>query len=166
MADIDGLVAELTLDEKAALTAGEDLWSTVAVERLSIPKVRVSDGPNGARGATAPGEGPHTSVCVPCGSALGATWDVDLVERVGLLLGQETRRRGCRVLLAPTVNIHRSPLAGRNFECYSEDPLHSGLLAAAFIRGAQSQGVATTVKHFVGNEAEFERMSMSSVIDE
>jgi beta-glucosidase len=166
MADIDGLIAELTLDEKAALTAGEDLWSTVAVERLNIPKVRVSDGPNGARGASLPGDGDNTSVCVPCGSALGATWDVDLVERIGALLGQETRRRGCRVLLAPTVNIHRSPLAGRNFECYSEDPLHSGTLAAAFIRGAQSQGVATTVKHFVGNDAEFERMSMSSVIDE
>ncbi|MEY2458927.1 MAG: beta-glucosidase, partial [Acidimicrobiaceae bacterium] len=166
MADIEGLVAELTLDEKAALTAGEDLWSTVAIERLSIPKVRVSDGPNGARGASAPGEGGNTSVCVPCGSALGATWDVDLVQRIGVLLGQETRRRGCRVLLAPTVNIHRSPLAGRNFECYSEDPLLSGRLATAFIRGAQSQGIATTVKHFVGNEAEFERMSMSSVIDE
>ena len=166
MADIEGLVNDLTLDEKAALTAGEDLWSTVAVERLSIPKIRVTDGPNGARGASLPGEAGNTSVCVPCGSALGATWDVDLIQRIGVLLGQETRRRGCRVLLAPTVNIHRSPLAGRNFECYSEDPLHSGALAAAFIRGAQSQGIATTVKHFVGNDAEFERMSMSSVIDE
>jgi beta-glucosidase len=166
MADIEGLIDELTLDEKTALTAGEDLWSTVEIERLSIPKIRVTDGPNGARGASLPGDGGNTSVCVPCGSALGATWDVDLLRRVGVLLGQETRRRGCRVLLAPTVNIHRSPLAGRNFECYSEDPLHSGTLASAFVQGVQSQDVATTVKHFVGNEAEFERMSMSSVIDE
>ena len=166
MADIEGLIDELTLDEKASLTAGEDLWSTVAIERLSIPKIRVTDGPNGARGASLPGDGTNTSVCVPCGSALGATWDVDLLRRVGVLLGQETRRRGCRVLLAPTVNIHRSPLAGRNFECYSEDPLHSGALASAFVQGVQSQGVSTTVKHYVGNDAEFERMSMSSVIDE
>jgi beta-glucosidase len=166
MPDIEGWVKELTLDEKAALTAGDDLWSTVGIDRLSIPKVRVTDGPNGARGASLPGETDITAVCVPCGAALGATWDTDLIERVGALLGLETRRRACRVLLAPTVNIHRSPLAGRNFECYSEDPLHSGALAAAFVRGAQSQGIATTVKHFVGNEAEFERMSMSSVIDE
>src|SRR6266513_746224 len=107
MADVESLVDEMTLDEKAALTAGEDLWSTVAIERL---------------------------------------------RRVGDLLGKETRRRGCRVLLAPTVNIHRSPLAGRNFECYSEDPLLSGRIAAGFVRGVQSQGVATTIKHFAGND--------------
>ena len=166
MTDIKGLVAALTLDEKAALTAGDDLWSTVAIDRLGIPKVHVTDGPNGARGAHLPGGSETTSVCIPCGSALGATWDVELVNRIGVLLGQETRRRGCRVLLAPTVNIHRSPLAGRNFECYSEDPLLSGMLAAAYIRGVQSQDVATTVKHFVANDAEFERMSMSSVVDE
>ena len=166
MTDIKALVAAMTLDEKASLTAGEDLWSTVAVERVGVPRVRVTDGPNGARGANLPGGSESTSVCIPCGSALGATWDVELVSRIGVLLGQETRRRGCRVLLAPTVNIHRSPLAGRNFECYSEDPLLSGLLAAAYIRGVQSQDVATTVKHFVANDAEFERMSMSSVVDE
>ena len=105
-------------------------------------------------------------MCVPCGSALGATWDPELVERVGSMLGEEARTKACRVLLAPTVNLHRSPLAGRNFECYSEDPLLSGKLAAAFVRGVQSQGVATTVKHFVGNDAEFERHTINSVIDE
>jgi beta-glucosidase len=105
-------------------------------------------------------------VCVPCGAALGATWDVDLLERVGALLGEEARTKAARVLLAPTVNLHRSPLAGRNFESYSEDPLLAGRLAAAFVRGAQSQGVATTVKHFAGNECETERMSADSVIDE
>ena len=103
----------------------------------------MTDGPNGARGATLPGRRarPGRRAC-PCGSALGATWDPELVERVGAVLGDEARTKACRVLLAPTVNIHRSPLAGRNFECYSEDPLLAGQIAAAFVRGVQSQGVA------------------------
>jgi beta-glucosidase len=167
--DIDALVQQLTLDEKASLTAGADNWSTVAIERLDIPAVFVTDGPNGARGPTLPGlgdDGTTTAVCVPCGAALGATWDVELLERVGALLGEQARTKACRVLLAPTVNLHRSPLAGRNFESYSEDPLLAGRLAAAFVRGAQSRGVATTVKHFAGNEYETERMSADSVIDE
>jgi beta-glucosidase len=163
---IEKLVADLTLDEKASLTAGQDLWTVPGVDRVGIPSVGVTDGPNGARGATLPGPEAQPTTCVPCGSALGATWDPTLVRRVGALLGQEARARGCHVLLAPTVNIPRSPLAGRNFECYSEDPLLSGTLAAAFIAGAQSERVATTVKHFVGNDAEFERYTMSSVIDE
>jgi beta-glucosidase len=165
--DIGALVAQLTLDEKAALMAGEDLWSTVAVERVGIPKVQVTDGPNGARGTALPGAGAAvSSFCAPCGSALGATWNVDLVEQIGSAIGADARSKSCRVLLGPTVNIHRSPLAGRNFECYSEDPLLSGKIAAAFVRGVQSHGVATTVKHFAGNDAEFERMTINSVIDE
>ena len=165
MTDVDKLVAELTLDEKAALTAGVDMWSTASVSRLGIPSIQLTDGPNGARG-NRPGPAGPTATCVPCGSALGATWDPDLVERVGALVGREARAMGARVLLAPTVNIHRSPLAGRNFECYSEDPLLAGRVAAGYVRGAQSQGVATTVKHFVGNDAEFERYTISSEIDE
>src|SRR6185369_4028897 len=97
--------------------------------------------------------------------ALGATWNPALVEQLGGALGDQTRTKACRVLLAPTVNLHRSPLAGRNFEAYSEDPLLTGKLAAAFVRGVQSQGVATTVKHYAGNEAEFERMTIDTVID-
>ena len=165
MADIDKLVAEMTPAEKASLTAGRDMWSTVAVPRLGIPAFRLTDGPNGARGATMGSTGP-TSVCLPCGSALGATWDPDLIERVGALAGAEARRKAARVLLAPTVNMHRSPLAGRNFECYSEDPYLAGRLAAAFVRGVQAQGVATTVKHLVANDAEFERHTVSSAVDE
>ncbi len=118
MTDVAKLVAELTLDEKAALTAGVDMWSTAPVPGLGIPSIQLTDGPNGARG-TQPGPAGPTATCVPCGSALGATWDPDLVERVGALVGREARTKGARVLLAPTVNIHRSPLAGRNFECYS-----------------------------------------------
>jgi len=164
--DLELLVSQLSVEEKASLTAGADFWTTVAIPRLDIPSVTVTDGPNGARGSALLGFGSVTAVCAPCGSALGSTWDVELVERVGAMLGEESRTKAARVLLAPTVNIVRSPLAGRNFECYSEDPLLTGKVAAAFIRGVQSQHVATTVKHFAGNEAEFERHTISSVIDD
>lgn len=163
--DIAALVASMTVEEKAAFTAGADFWTLVANERVGIPPIRVTDGPNGARGSALFGLGGETAVCVPCGSALGATWDPELVERVGVMLGEEALTKACRALLAPTVNLHRSPLGGRNFECYSEDPLLSGKTAAAFVRGVQSQGVVTTVKHFAGNDAEFERQSINSVID-
>jgi beta-glucosidase len=163
--DIAALVASMTIEEKAAFTAGADFWTLVANERVGIPPIRVTDGPNGARGSALFGLGGETAVCAPCGSALGATWDPELVERVGVMLGEEALTKACRVLLAPTVNLHRSPLGGRNFECYSEDPLLSGKTAAAFVRGVQSQGVVTTVKHFAGNDAEFERQSINSVID-
>ena len=163
---IEQLLRELTHDEKVLLLAGSDMWSTHPVPRLGIPKVRVTDGPSGARGGSMPGATTTTSLNVPCAAALGATWDVELIEAIGRTIGAEARTKSARVLLAPTVNIHRSPLSGRNFECYSEDPLLSGKAGAAFIRGAQSQGVATTVKHFAGNEAESERYTTSSVIDE
>jgi len=164
--DLELLVSQMTLEEKASLTAGADFWTTVPIPRLDVPSVTVTDGPNGARGSALLGFGAVSAVCAPCGSALGSTWDVELIERVGSMLGEESRTKAARVLLAPTVNIMRSPLAGRNFECYSEDPLLTGKVAAAFIRGVQSQDVATTVKHFAGNEAEFERHTISSVIDE
>jgi beta-glucosidase len=163
--DLAALVASMTVEEKAAFTAGADFWTLVANERVGIPPIRVTDGPNGARGSALFGLGGETAVCIPCGSALGATWDPELVERVGVMLGEEALTKACRVLLAPTVNLHRSPLGGRNFECYSEDPLLSGTTAAAFVHGVQSQGVVTTVKHFAGNDAEFERHSINSVID-
>src|SRR5687767_13178611 len=114
----DDLLEGLTLEEKVSLLAGEDWWHTAKVR--DIPQLKVTDGPIGARGAQYMGGPP--SVCFPCGTALGATWDVDLIHRVGQALGDETRAKGAHVLLAPTVNIHRTPLAGRNFECYSEDP--------------------------------------------
>jgi beta-glucosidase len=166
VADVEALVSALSLEEKASLTAGGGMMATAAVERLGIPTIAVTDGPNGARGTSSPGLGGPPSTCTPCGSALGATWNAALVERVGALIGQEALDRGCRGLLAPTVNLHRSPLAGRNFECFSEDPLLTGRLGAAYVRGVQSTGVFATVKHFVGNEAEFERSAINSVIDE
>jgi beta-glucosidase len=165
--DIVALVGQMTLDEKASLTAGADGWHTTAIERLGIRSVAMTDGPNGARGTELPGVGQTLpAVCVPCGAMLGATWDVELVRRVGALLGREAREKAARILLAPTVNLQRSPLFGRHFECYSEDPLLTGSLAAAYIDGVQSAGVATTVKHFVGNESEFERFTADSQIDE
>ncbi|MCB0996685.1 MAG: glycoside hydrolase family 3 protein, partial [Acidimicrobiales bacterium] len=164
--DLDALVAALTIEQKALLTAGADLWNTHGIPEHGIPAVRVTDGPNGARGSALLGAGSVTAVCMPCGSALGATWDPALVTEAGRVLGEEARTKSCRVLLAPTINLHRSPVAGRNFECYSEDPLLSGTIAAAFVRGVQSQGVAATAKHLVGNEAEFQRNTISSDIDQ
>jgi len=163
---VQEIMDKLSLDEKALLTAGADMWTTPPIERAGVPAIRVTDGPNGARGSSLLGLGEATAVCIPCGSALGATWNADLIERVGAMLGEEARTKGARVLLAPTVNLHRSPLGGRNFECYSEDPLLSGRLAAAYVRGVQSEGVATTAKHFVANDAEFERNTINSVVDE
>ena len=166
MADLEELMGALTWAEKAALTAGVDMLSTVAVDRVGLPKIRVTDGPSGARGESFPGAGGEPATCIPSGSAIGATWNPALAERLAAIVGRETRDRGARGLLAPTVNLHRSPLAGRNFECYSEDPLLSGKLAAGYVRGVQSTGVFATVKHFVGNDAEFERASINSMIDE
>lgn len=164
--NVERLLAELTLEEKASLTAGGGIFNLAGVERLGIPAVGVTDGPNGARGIGLPGMDSKPSNCIPCATALGATWDVDLVTALGNVVGRDTVGQGCRGLLAPTVNLHRSPFYGRNFECYSEDPYLTGSLASGFIRGAQSNGLFTTVKHFVGNEAETERNSMNSVIDE
>jgi beta-glucosidase len=162
--DIDKLVSELTLEEKVSLCHGADFMSTNAVERLGIPKMWVTDGPHGARGR---GWGNTTSASIPCGTSSGATWDVDLVRAMGELVGHQVRSKGASILLGPTMNLHRSPLAGRNFECFSEDPFLSARLAAAFVEGLQSvEGVGACVKHYVANDSEFERMTISSEVDE
>ncbi len=161
---IDELLKQMTLDEKISMLVGADLWHSVPVERLGIPAMRVTDGPNGARGAG--GSSGPTSACFPVGTALAATWNPALVERVGAALGEETKAKGAHILLAPTVNIHRSPLAGRNFECYSEDPYLASRMAVAYIKGLQSQGVGACIKHFVCNDSEFERHTMSSEVSE
>ena len=161
---IETLLKQMTLEEKVSLLAGADQWRTVAIPRLGIPSLKMTDGPAGARGDDEP-SGP-TSASFPCGTALGATWNVELVAAVGRVLAEECRSKAAQLLLAPTVNIQRSPLAGRNFECYSEDPLLSGRLATAYIRGLQSEGVGACIKHFVCNESEYERRSMSSQVSE
>ncbi len=161
---IDDLVDSLTLGEQVALLAGADFWHTVPIERAGIPSMRVSDGPAGARGTLF--EGGPASVNVPCGTSLAATWDPSLVEEVAHLLGKEARAKGVRVLLAPTVNLHRTPIGGRNFECMSEDPYLTARTAVAYVRGLQAEGVAACIKHFIGNDTEFERNSIDSRIDE
>ena len=163
-ARIEALLAQMTLEEKVSLTAGASMWHTTAVERLGIPAIKVTDGPNGARGGYFFG-GP-SSACFPVGIALASTWNTALVERVGMALGEETKSKGAHVLLGPTVNIHRSPLNGRNFECYSEDPYLSARIAVAYIKGVQSQNVGACIKHYVCNDSEFERQTISSEVRE
>jgi beta-glucosidase len=161
---LEQLLSEMTLEEKISMVSGADAWTTVPIERLGIPAIKVTDGPNGARGAY--GSMGPTSACFPVGVALAATWNPDLVKQVGSALGEEVKSKGAHILLAPTVNIHRSPLAGRNFECYSEDPYLTSRMAVAYIQGLQSRGVGACIKHFVCNDSEFERRSISSEVGE
>ena len=164
MANIEELIQQMTTEEKISLLAGADLWHTVAIPRLGIPQMKVTDGPNGARGAW--GNLGPTSDLIPVGIALGATWNTELVEKIGALLAEEIKAKGAHILLAPTVNIHRTPIAGRNFECFSEDPFLSGSMATAYIRGIQDHGTGACIKHFVCNDQEFERRSISAQIEE
>jgi beta-glucosidase len=167
---VDKLLEQLTLEEKASLTSGRDAWSTQPIERLDIPYIWVADGPHGLRRAPSTdtwGYGDQApATCFPTASALAASWDVELLYRVGQALGQEAQALGVNVLLGPGVNIKRSPLGGRNFEYFSEDPLLAGELGAAYIRGVQSQGVGTSLKHYAANNQETERMFMDSHVDD
>jgi beta-glucosidase len=164
MTDIEKLVSELTLEEKVSLCHGSDFMSTTPVERLGIPRMWVTDGPHGARGR---GWGTTSTCAIPCGTALGATWDADLLRDVGVLMGHQVASKGANILLGPTMNIHRTPIAGRNFECYSEDPELSAVLASSFVSGLQSvEGIGACIKHFVANDQEFERMTISSEVDD
>ncbi|ROO88618.1 beta-glucosidase [Actinocorallia herbida] len=151
------------LDAKARLLTGADMWSLPAVPELGFRGLTMSDGPIGVRGVRWTGD---PSIALPSPTALAATWDVSLVRTLGALLGQEAQRKDVQVLLAPTVNIQRSPLGGRHFECFSEDPLLTGLIAAAYVQGVQECGVAVTVKHFVANDFETERMTASVTVSE
>lgn len=164
-ARLDALLQAMTLEEQVSLLAGASFWLTVPVERLGIPAIKVSDGPNGARGGGAL-VGGVPAACFPVGISLASTWNTGLVEQIGQALGEEAQSKGARVLLGPTVNIHRSTLNGRNFECYSEDPCLSTQIVVAYIKGVQSRGVAATVKHYAGNESEFQRMTINCEIDE
>lgn len=161
MIEPEELLASLTVAQKVALLAGADSWHTVEVP--GVPPMRVSDGPAGVRGTSWTGP---ASASFPCATALGATWDPELVQRVGEALGSEARSKSAHVLLAPTVNLHRTPVGGRNFECFSEDPVLTAHMGVAYVRGVQSQGVACCIKHFVANDTEFERMTISSEVDE
>jgi beta-glucosidase len=156
------LLARLTIDEKVSLLSGKDHWSLPALPTVGLESIVMSDGPTGVKG----GEELARCATVPCGTALAATWTPELVEEVGSLLGETARVRGVHVLLAPATNMLRSPLGGRSFEYYSEDPFLAGTMTCAYVRGVQGEGVAATVKHFVCNDAESARMHGSVEIDE
>ncbi len=169
--DIWEIIGKMTLEEKAALCSGKDFWHMEGVERLGIPPVMVSDGPHGLRKQDDKADhlGVNESikaVCFPAGCATACSFDEDLLERMGSTLGQECRAENVSVLLGPAINMKRSPLCGRNFEYYSEDPYLAGKMAAALIRGVQSWQVGTSVKHFAANNQEYRRMSGSSNMDE
>ncbi len=157
---VETLLKKMTLREKASLLSGLDSWQTVPIERLGVPSLVMSDGPHGVRSQT------HPTTCFPSGAGLGATWDPQLIERVGEVLGDETLASGADILLGPCVNIMRAPLAGRNFEAYSEDPFLAGRIGAAWIRGLQSRGAGASLKHFACNNQETERFRGNSVVDE
>lgn len=167
--DIQSLVAQMTLEEKAALCTGASAWTTTPVERLGVPELICSDGPHGVRRQADVHEMGAKSLpatCFPTASCVAASWDVDLVSKMGEALAEECIALNVDVLLGPGVNMKRSPLGGRNFEYFSEDPYLAGELAASMINGVQSKGVGTSLKHFAANNQEFQRFSISAEVDE
>lgn len=168
--DVSYTLQQLTLDEKITLLSGLNFWQTPAIERLGIPSLYITDGPHGVRkqkdssGVALDQTEPAT--CFPTASALASSWDRELIHTVGAAIGREARAKSVSVVLGPGVNIKRSPLGGRNFEYFSEDPLVSSQMAAAFIQGVQSQGVGTSIKHFAANNQEYRRMTIDTIVDE
>lgn len=168
---VQDIIQKMTLEEKAALCSGKDFWHITGVPRLGVEPAMVSDGPHGLRkqDETADHLGVNESikaVCFPAGCATACSFDQDLMYKMGKALGQECRAENVSVLLGPAMNIKRSPLCGRNFEYYSEDPYLAGKIASSFIQGVQSQGVGTSPKHFAANNQEYRRMSSSSNMSE
>ncbi|MFE7860733.1 beta-glucosidase [Streptomyces sp. NPDC057403] len=163
-AAVEAALGKLDLDAKARLLSGQDMWSLPALPEIGLRSLVMSDGPIGVRGVRWTADDP--SVALPSPTALAATWDPELARRAGTLLAQEARRKGVHVLLAPTVNLHRSPLGGRHFEAYSEDPYLTGRIGTGYVTGVQQGGVGTTVKHFVANDAETDRFTVNNVVGE
>lgn len=166
---IDDILNEMTLAEKAALCTGASSWQTVAVERLGVPPITVSDGPHGVRRVADPDSLVSESLpatCFPTASAQASTWNVELVREIGEALGEESVALGVDVILGPGNNMKRTPLCGRNFEYYSEDPLLGGEMAAALIEGIQSKGVGTSLKHYAVNNQEYQRFIIDAQVDE
>ncbi|KAK9476462.1 glycoside hydrolase superfamily [Lipomyces japonicus] len=162
--DVEKVLQELTVNEKISLLAGSDIWHTVPIPRLGIPALRLTDGPNGVRGTKFFDSVP--AACFPCGTGLAATWDYDLLVEAGKVMGEEAKAKGAHVILGPTINMQRSPLGGRGFESFSEDPILAGLSAGAVINGIQSTDVIATAKHFVGNDHEDRRTASDCIISQ
>lgn len=167
--NIQSIISQMTLEEKAALCIGASAWTTVPVERLGVPEMIVSDGPHGVRrepDVHLMARESLPATCFPTASCLASTWDVDLLRKMGEALAEECIALNVDVLLGPGANMKRSPLGGRNFEYYSEDPYLAGEIAASLINGIQSRGVGTSLKHFAANNQEFQRFSISAEVDE
>lgn len=166
---IQEIIVKMTLEEKAALCTGASSWTTVPIEHLNIPEMIVSDGPHGLRRIKDPYSSSHEGLpatCFPTASSLACSWDIDLLYEMGEALAEECLTLNVDVLLGPGANMKRSPLCGRNFEYYSEDPYLAGELAASLINGIQSKGIGTSLKHFAANNQEFQRFSISAEMDE
>jgi beta-glucosidase len=163
--DIKQIINELTLEEKASLCTGKNLWETQNIDRLRIPSITFANGPNGLAKRTSDFTEAVPSTCFLSPSALSSSWDVDLAYTIGKAIGEECSSEGVNVLLGPAINIQRSPLGGRNFEYYSEDPVLSGEIGAAFIKGIQSKGVGACVKHLLANNQEHHRHTINNIID-
>ncbi|GAB4485582.1 MAG: glycoside hydrolase family 3 C-terminal domain-containing protein [Anaerolineales bacterium] len=169
MKDIQSIISQMTLEEKAALCTGASAWTSTAIERLGVPEMIVSDGPHGVRRVPdvhAMGMESLPATCFPTASCTASTWDVNLIRKMGEALAEECIALNVDVLLGPGVNMKRSPLGGRNFEYFSEDPFLAGELAAHFINGVQSKGVGTSLKHYAANNQEYQRFSISAEVDE
>ena len=163
------IVSQLTLEEKASLCSGTDMWHFKDIERLGVPEVMVADGPHGLRKQNEKNMTVSQSIdatCFPLATSTASSWDVSLTEELGRTLGEEAVAESVDVVLGPGINIKRNPLCGRNFEYFSEDPILAGKMAAGLIKGIQSTGAKACVKHFAANNQEYNRMSISSEIDE
>ncbi|EJR54368.1 hypothetical protein IIM_02097 [Bacillus cereus VD107] len=169
--DIKKIISQMTLEEKASLCSGLDFWNTKGIERLNIPSIMVTDGPHGLRKQAEGADhlGIYNSIpstCFPSAVGLASTWNKELIKQVGVALGEECQAENVGVLLGPGANIKRSPLCGRNFEYFSEDPYLSSQMAANHVKGVQSQGIGTSLKHFAANNQEHRRMSVDAIVDE
>lgn len=163
---VNGLIRQMTLGEKVSLLSGKNDWSTMPVDRLGIPAMEVCDGPHGVRLVNDGRRGEGAVTAFPTGMSMACCWNVPLIEQIGAALGEETKGMGCDILLGPAVNIIRHPLAGRNFECFSEDPYLAGCIGVAYIKGVQSRNVGACLKHLACNNQETGRSRDSSVVDE
>ncbi len=169
MPSIQSIVEQMTLEEKAALCTGETAWTTTPVERLGVPSMWVSDGPHGIRRLAEAGSMAIESIpatCFPTASLLAATWNRDLIREMGEALADEAIALNVDVVLGPGTNMKRTPVCGRNFEYFSEDPYLAGEMAAGLINGVQSRGVGTSLKHYAANNQEYRRMVTDAVVDE
>lgn len=160
--DYTSLISQLTLDQKIAVLSGRDFWHTVSIPEIGLESMRLSDGPSGVRGESF--DERQTSISLPSASALAATWRTDLAQRYGEVAASEAIDKQVQIVLGPTINLHRSPLGGRHFEAYSEDPILTGELASAFVKGVQSKNVGACPKHYIANDSETERFTVDAIV--